>query len=145
MFDFHLQILQKCKVYSKVNHETLYCSKSGKFQTLKKWNLKFLDEIGPNCKYLLTRDAQRSLFSSKSPTFGHGQTIWTNKFWGIWGIFGQFISTHFGIVSPLSMFSINQALFLQKTSLCIQIQTIDLGFGLEFGLQRIRNSTVMCP
>jgi hypothetical protein len=31
------------------------------------------------------------------------------------GIFGQFISTHFGTVSPLSMFSINQPLFLQKT------------------------------
>ena len=41
-----------------------------------------------------------------------GQTIWADKFWGI---FGQFISTHFGKVSPLSMFSINQPLFLQKT------------------------------
>ena len=43
------------------------------------------------------------------------QTIWAYKFWGIWGIFGQFTSTHFDTVSPLSMFSINQALFLQKT------------------------------
>ena len=31
------------------------------------------------------------------------------------GIFGQFISTHFGTLSPFSMFSINQPLFLQKT------------------------------
>ena len=31
------------------------------------------------------------------------------------GIFDQFISTHFGTVSPLSMFFINQPLFLQKT------------------------------
>jgi hypothetical protein len=38
-----------------------------------------------------------------------------DNFWGIWGIFGQFISTHFGTVSLLSMLSINQALFLQKT------------------------------
>ena len=30
---------------------------------------------------------------------------WADKFWGI---FGQFISTHFGTVNPLSMFSINQ-------------------------------------
>ena len=40
---------------------------------------------------------------------------WADKFWGIWDIFGQFISPHFGTVSPLSMFSINQPLFLQKT------------------------------
>ena len=49
-----------------------------------------------------------AFFSSKSQTFGLGQTIWADKFLGI---FGQFVSTHFG---PLSMFSINQALFLQK-------------------------------
>ena len=30
------------------------------------------------------------------------------------GIFGQFTSTHFGSMSPLSMFSINQPLFLQE-------------------------------
>ena len=24
-----------------------------------------------------------------------GQTIWEDNVWGIWGIFGQFISTHF--------------------------------------------------
>jgi hypothetical protein len=54
-------------------------------------------------------------FFIEIPTFGLGQTNWADKFWGIWGIFGQFISTHFGIGSPLSMFSINQPLFLQKT------------------------------
>ena len=62
-----------------------------------------------------TTDAQWSLFSLKSRTFGPGQTKWANKFWGIWGIFRQTISTHFGTVSPLSMFSIIQPLFLQKT------------------------------
>ena len=30
------------------------------------------------------------------------------------GTFGQFVSTHFGTVSPLSTFSNNQPLFLQK-------------------------------
>ena len=39
---------------------------------------------------------------------------WADTFWGIWGIFGQLISTHFGTVSPLSMFFINQPLFLKK-------------------------------
>ena len=41
---------------------------------------------------------------------------WVDKFWGIWGIFGLTISTHFGTVSPLSMFSIVQPLFLQITN-----------------------------
>jgi hypothetical protein len=36
-------------------------------------------------------------------------------FMGIWGILGRFISADFGIESSLSMFSINQSLFLQKT------------------------------
>ena len=47
--------------------------------------------------------------------FGLGQTILTDKIWGIWGIFSWFISTDFCTASPLSMFSINQSLFLQKT------------------------------
>ena len=57
----------------------------------------------------------RELFFQKSRTFGLEQTFWTEIFWGIWGIFGQNISTHFGTVSSLSMFSIIQPLFLQKT------------------------------
>ena len=60
-------------------------------------------------------NAQLSPFSSKYQTFGLGQTIWADKFWSIVGIFGQFIGTHFGTVSPLSMFSINQPLTIQKT------------------------------
>jgi hypothetical protein len=60
-------------------------------------------------------DAHWSLFSLKSRTFGLGQTNWADKFWGIWGIIGQTISTHFGTVSALSMFSIIQPKFLQKT------------------------------
>ena len=47
---------------------------------------------------MLKKNSELSLFSSKSQTFG----------------LGQFISTHFGTVSPLSMFSYNQPLFLQK-------------------------------
>ena len=65
--------------------------------------------------YSRTTDTQCSLFSLKSQTFGLGQTNWADNLWGISGIFGQTIRTHFGIVSPLSMFSIIQPLFLQKT------------------------------
>ena len=36
-----------------------------------------------------------AFFSLKSRNFGLGQTNWTNKFWGILGIFGQSISIHF--------------------------------------------------
>ena len=50
------------------------------------------------------------LFFIKIPNF----CAWADTFWGIWGIFGQPISTYFGIVSPLFMFSIIQLLFLQK-------------------------------
>jgi hypothetical protein len=82
-------------------------------------------------------------FSLKSRTFGRGQTNWADQFWGIWGIFGQTISTHFDTVSPLSIFSIIPPLFLQKTK-PIFIRTyleLELGFEFEFefGLQRIRD------
>ena len=50
-------------------------------------------------------------FSLKLDSFGLGQTNWADKFWGL---FIQTISTHFGTVSPLSMFSIIQPLFLKK-------------------------------
>ena len=55
------------------------------------------------------------------PFFIEIQNFWAwadklgRKLWGIWGIFGQTISTHFGTVSPLSTFSIIQPLFLHKT------------------------------
>ena len=42
------------------------------------------------------------------------QSNWADKFWGIWGIFDQTISTHFGTVSPLFMFYIIQPLCFIK-------------------------------
>ena len=62
-----------------------------------------------------TTDTQREFFFRKSQTFGLGDTNWAEKFGGVCGIFGHFISTHFCTVSPFFMFSINQQLFLQKT------------------------------
>jgi hypothetical protein len=44
------------------------------------------------------------------PNFGAWADNLGYKFWGIWGIFGRFIKTHFGTVSSLSMFSINKSL-----------------------------------
>ena len=44
-----------------------------------------------------TTEAQWSLFTLKSRTFGLGKTNWADKFWSIWGFFGRTISTHFGI------------------------------------------------
>ena len=72
---------------------------------------------------------------------------WTDnlgrQFWDIWGMFGRFISTHghFGTVSPLFMFSINQPLFLQNLNLYIQIPNPNkcLGFGYK-GLFFCRNN-----
>ena len=71
--------------------------------------------------------------------FGLGQTNWADKFWGIWGIFGQTISTHFGTVSHFSIFSIIQPLFLQKT------KPLYLGLGFEFEPQRIMVLAFVCP
>ena len=52
----------------------------------------------------------------KTQTFGLGQTFSPKIFEAlIRGILGQTISTHFGTVSSLSMFSIMQPLFLKKT------------------------------
>ena len=65
-----------------------------------------------------TMDTQWNLFLWKSQIFGLWQTIWVGTFWGILGIFCQFINTHFGTVSSLSMFSIN---LLQKTKLLYPI------------------------
>ena len=51
------------------------------------------------------RTPHEAFFHQNPKLLGLGKTIWTDKFWGIWGIFGRFISTHFGTVSPMSMFS----------------------------------------
>ena len=67
-----------------------------------------------NYWYLLTRttDAQWSFFHQNPKLLGLDRQFGrADKFWGI---FGQFISTHFGAVGVSSMFSINQPLFLQK-------------------------------
>ena len=69
---------------------------------------------------------------------------WANQFWGIRGILGQTISTHFSTVSPLSMFSINQSLFLQKTKPLYPHHQIYLGLGFEFVPQRIRDLAFVC-
>ena len=71
--------------------------------------------------YPWTTDAQWSLFSSKSQTYGLGQTIWTNTFWGIWGIFGRFISTNFVLWLPCPWFPLNNHYYYKKLSLYIQI------------------------
>ena len=69
-------------------------------------------------------------FLSKSQTFGLGQKNWADKFGGIWGIFARFVSTHFGTLSPLSMFSIDQPLFLQKSKPLYPNAKCLLGIGI---------------
>ena len=68
--------------------------------------LAYLGKKAHLCTESRITDTQWNLVSSKSQSFGLGQTNLADKFWGIWGIFSQTISTHFGTVSPLSMFSI---------------------------------------
>ena len=58
-----------------------------------------------------------ALFHQNPKFFCLWQTKWAKNFGGILCIFGRTISTHFGTVSPLSIFSISQPLFLQKSKL----------------------------
>jgi hypothetical protein len=60
---------------------------------------------------------------------------------GIWAIFSQFIGT---IVSPLSMFFINQSLYFTKNHTNSYIY-LGLWCEFEFGPQRIRNLAILCP
>ena len=68
-------------------------------------NIIFFLHCDLNCCKHGLRMPNEAFFLSKSQTFGLGQIIWADKFWSIWGIFGQIISTHFGTVIPLSIFT----------------------------------------
>ena len=81
-------------------------------------------------------------FSRKYRTFGLGQTNWADKFWSIWGILSQ--TTYQHTVSSLSMFSIIQPLFVQKTKSLYIPHPKYLGLGFEFGPQRIRDLAFVC-
>jgi hypothetical protein len=74
-------------------------------------------------------------------------TNWADKFWGIWGIFGQTIRTHFGEVSHFFMFFIIQPLFLQKTKplSTYQIFIWDWDLNLDYKELGIRPSCVRSP
>ena len=80
------------------------------------WHYSYVMLLGCLTGWLvvpLTRDAQWSLFLLKFRTFGLGQKIGQINS----GAFGAFLANyqhHFGTVSPLSMFSIIQPLFLQN-------------------------------
>ena len=71
------------------------------WEPLKFWELSERDGTWGMCDNYLPahglRTPNEAFFSSKSQAYGLGQTIWADKFCGIWGIFVQFISTHFGI------------------------------------------------
>ena len=47
------------------------------------------------------RTPKERFFFEKSQNFGLGQINWAEKIGGIWGIFGQFISIHFGKVEKI--------------------------------------------
>ena len=107
-----------------------------------RWGKYFLEVVNflPNTwiTFLIqSTDAQWSLLSSKSKLLGIclGQTIWADKFWDIWGIFGRFISTHFGTVCPC--FLLINHYFDKKLSLYIQIANIYLDLDLNLGRKEL--------
>ena len=89
-----------------------------------------------------TTDAQWSLFSLKSKTFGLRQTNWSDKFWAF-GVFLAKLSAP-SLVQwvPCPLFN---HYFYKKLRLYIHIPNIYLGLGFKFGLQRIRNLAFVCP
>ena len=93
------------------------------------------------------RTPNEASFPLKFRIFRIGQT--KNRKDNFWGVFGQTKklnnSTHFGTVSPLSMFSIIQPLFLQKTKTLYPHPKHLFGMGFEFGSQRIRDLAFVCP
>ena len=62
--------------------------------------LRYLIHEEPVRQKSWTMEAQRSPFLMISHTFGLGQTNWADKFWGIWGIFGQIFSTILALWVP---------------------------------------------
>ena len=100
-------------------------TRPGKLGRLESW----FQNLGLSLRHGLWTPNE-AIFSLKSRTFGLGQTNWADKFWGIWGIFGQTISTHFATVSPLSMFSIIQSLFPQKTKPLYPYSKYLFGIGI---------------
>ena len=84
-----------------------------------------------------TTEAQWSLFHWN---LGLGRQIEQISSKAFWGILGQTIITHFGIVSLLFIFPLlmYNDYFYKKLSLYIHIQNIFLGLGFELGSQRIR-------
>ena len=90
-------------------------------------NAKVLHHISEKKDLLYDFERPMKPFASKSQTFGLGRTIWADKFWVIWGIFGQFISTYF-TVSPLSMFFIDQP--YKKTKTLYQNPKYLFGIGI---------------
>ena len=78
------------------------------------------------------RTPNEAFFQRNPKLLGLGRQIGQINFWALVGdiFFGQFISTHFGAVSLLSMFSIIQSLFLQKTKLLYPHPKYLLGIGI---------------
>ena len=87
------------------------------------------------------RTSNEAFFSLKSRTFGSGQI--NSEAFGVFLAKLPVTSTHFGTVSPFSMFSIIQPLFPQKTKPLYP--NIYLGLEFEFLLQRIRDLAFACP
>ena len=81
-----------------------------------------------------------AFFHQNPEILGLGRQFGQTPF-GTYAVF----SNHFGTVSPLSMFSINQQIFIQKTKpLCPNPKYL-FGLGFEFRLQRSRDLANLCP
>ena len=86
-------------------------------------------------------------FFQKSQTFGLGHSNWAESFWGIWGIFVQFISTNLVLWVPFPCFPLIYHFIYKKLSLHIQIENKYLGLIFNLGRKElgIQASFVQSP
>ena len=91
---------------------------------------------------LILRMLNEAFFSLKSSTFGHGQTIWANRFWGHFGYFQPKLSTPISVQwVTCPCFPLFNHYFYKKLS----IPNIYLVLGFEFGPKENRDLAFVCP
>jgi hypothetical protein len=100
------------------------------------WYLAFKTKASLNT---WTTDAQWSLFSLKSITFGLGQTNWANKFWGIWGIFCRTMYQHpfWYSESLVHVFHYSIIIFTKNWAFISTSQTFFGGWDLNLGCKEL--------
>ena len=91
------------------------------------------------------RTPNEAFFSSKSRTFGLVQTIWAVNFVGFGVFLADLSAPILVLLVSCPCFPLINHCFYKKLRIYMQIPNIYLGLGFEFGPQRIRDLSIVCP